>query len=149
MHEMPATAIHDRPAVPEPRGGVRGGSGTLDDPRFLQVLTTEHWSLLTARSLADNEAFTRTGMFLTFLSMSFVGLALVGPPLSFSRTLLIGAVWPLPLLVGAVVAAFVIVPCIASAFRGGTGSVRSPGCISARTAHRSGAAALIAIRRRP
>ena len=92
MQEMPATATHERPAAPAPPGGVRDGSGTLDDPRFLQVLTTEHWSLLTSRSLAYNEAFTRTGMFLTFLSMSFVGLALVGPPLSFSRDFLVIAV---------------------------------------------------------
>jgi hypothetical protein len=40
---------------------------SLDDPRALQILTTEHWSLLTARSLANNEAFTRGGMFLSFL----------------------------------------------------------------------------------
>ena len=50
---------------------------SLDDPRAIQMLATEHWSLLSARSLAYNEAFTRGGMFLTFLSMSFVGLALL------------------------------------------------------------------------
>ena len=38
-----------------------------DDPRVLQILSTEHWGLLTARSLAYNEAFTRASMFLTFL----------------------------------------------------------------------------------
>jgi hypothetical protein len=61
----------------------------LSDPRFLQILSTEHWSLLSARSLAYNEAFTRASMFLTFLSMSFVALALVGPPLAFSREFLL------------------------------------------------------------
>jgi hypothetical protein len=50
---------------------------SLDDPRVIQILSTEHWSLLSARSLAYNEAFTRGGMFLTFLSMSFVALALL------------------------------------------------------------------------
>jgi hypothetical protein len=84
-----ATAIHERPvsrtAPSEPSGTAVG----LDDPRFLQVLTTEHWSLLTSRSLAYNEAFTRTSMFLTFLSMSFVALALVGTALSFSRDFLV------------------------------------------------------------
>ena len=43
----------------------------------MQVLSTEHFSLLTHRSLAYNEAFTRVGMFLTFLSMSFVAMALL------------------------------------------------------------------------
>ena len=50
---------------------------SLDDPRALSILSTEHWSLLSARSLAYNEAFIRGGMFLTFLSMSFVALALL------------------------------------------------------------------------
>jgi hypothetical protein len=50
---------------------------SLDDPRAISILSTEHWSLLSARSLAYNEAFTRGGMFLTFLSMSFVALALL------------------------------------------------------------------------
>jgi hypothetical protein len=62
---------------------------SLDDPRALQILTTEHWSLLTARSLAYNEAFTRGGMFLSFLSMSFVALALVSQAMSFDRTFLV------------------------------------------------------------
>ena len=47
------------------------------DSLALQVLSTEHFSLLTHRSLAYNEAFTRVGMFLTFLSMSFVAMALL------------------------------------------------------------------------
>jgi hypothetical protein len=56
---------------------------SLDDPRAIQILSTEHWSLLTSRSLAYNEAFTRGGMFLTFLSMSFVALALLAQAMSF------------------------------------------------------------------
>jgi hypothetical protein len=56
---------------------------SLDDPRALQILSTEHWSLLTSRSLAYNEAFIRGGMFLTFLSMSFVALALLAQAMSF------------------------------------------------------------------
>ena len=49
----------------------------LDDPRALQILSTEHWSLLAGRSLAYNEAFTRAGMFLTALSASMVAIAFV------------------------------------------------------------------------
>lgn len=61
---------------------------SIDDPRTIQMLATEHWSLLSARSLAYNEAFARAGMFLTFLSMSFVGLALLAQGMSFGRDLL-------------------------------------------------------------
>jgi hypothetical protein len=48
------------------------GVSSLDDPRALQILTTEHWSLLATRSLAYNEAFSRAGMFLSFLSASLI-----------------------------------------------------------------------------
>lgn len=61
---------------------------SLDDPRSISLLTTEHWSLLSARSLAYNEAFVRAGMFLTFLSMSFVALALVAQATSFGESFL-------------------------------------------------------------
>ena len=58
---------------------------TLDDPRAVQILSTEHWSLLASRSLAYNEAFTRGGMFLAFLSTSFVALALLAQAMSFGE----------------------------------------------------------------
>jgi len=61
---------------------------SIEDPRVITLLTTEHWSLLSARSLAYNEAFVRAGMFLTFLSMSFVGLALLAQAMSFGRDFL-------------------------------------------------------------
>lgn len=61
---------------------------SLHDPRALQILSTEHWSLLSARSLAYNEAFTRGGMFLTFLSMSFVALALLAQAMAFDEQFL-------------------------------------------------------------
>ena len=44
----------------------------------LQILSTEHWSLLASRSLAWNEAFSRAGMYLSTLSASIVALGLVG-----------------------------------------------------------------------
>jgi hypothetical protein len=56
---------------------------SLADPRAIQILSTEHWSVLTARSLAYNEAFVRGGMFLTFISMSFVALALLAQAMAF------------------------------------------------------------------
>ena len=85
-----------QPADPDgarPRPGPAPGQGpdpvtALHDPRSIQIMSTEHWSLLTARSLAYNEAFTRGGMFLSFLSMSFVALALVAQAMSFDRQFL-------------------------------------------------------------
>ena len=56
---------------------------SLHDPRAIQIMSTEHWSLLASRSLAYNEAFIRGGMFLTFLSTSFVALALLAQGMSF------------------------------------------------------------------
>ena len=61
---------------------------SIEDPRVSTLLTTEHWSLLSARSLAYNEAFVRAGMVLTFLSMSFVALALLAQAMSFGRDFL-------------------------------------------------------------
>jgi hypothetical protein len=81
--------------LPPPVGAARGGAGggPLDDPRALTILTTEHWSLLSARSLVYNEAFARAGMFLTFLSASLVALALVGQGMGFDHDfLLLGAI---------------------------------------------------------
>ena len=56
-----------------------------DDPRVIQMLSTEHWSVLSARSLAYNETFTRAGMFLSFLSMSTVALGLLAQGTGFGR----------------------------------------------------------------
>ena len=55
----------------------------------LQVLMAEHASLVSARSLAYNEAFTRAGMFLQALGMSFLGLSLLGAALGFSQDVLV------------------------------------------------------------
>ena len=80
---MPPT----RPPIPT----VETPITELTDPRVLQILSTEHWSLLSARGLAYNEAFTRGGMFLTFLSTSFVALALFSTAMSFGDDFLIVA----------------------------------------------------------
>lgn len=59
-----------------------------DDPRSVQILSAEHASLAATRSLAYNEAFTRVGVFLTFMSMSFVALALISPATSSGSSFL-------------------------------------------------------------
>ena len=50
---------------------------TVPDAVRVQILATEHWSLLATRQLAWSEAFSRTGIFLTVLSAAVVALALV------------------------------------------------------------------------
>jgi len=51
----------------------------------LQILSTEHWSLLASRSLAWNESFSRAGMFLSTLSGAIVALALVAQASAFGE----------------------------------------------------------------
>ena len=68
----------------------------------LQVLSTEHWSLLASRGLAWNESFTRASMFLSTLSGSLVALGLIGGIDHFGDAFVIAAlvVLPVDLFVG-------------------------------------------------
>ena len=70
------------------RAGV-AGPDHLSDPRALTILTTEHWSLLSARSLVYNEAFARAGMFLTFLTGTLVALGFVSQGSGYTREFLL------------------------------------------------------------
>ena len=75
QESMPAAAeapMRDHGSASAPSAAVPPDSDPLADPRALQILSTEHWSLLATRSLAYNEAFTRAGMFLTFLSATLI-----------------------------------------------------------------------------
>jgi hypothetical protein len=77
MEERSVQAATERP-IPSAEEPPRSpGPPHLADPRALTILTTEHWSLLTARSLVYNEAFARAGMFLTFLTGTLVALGFV------------------------------------------------------------------------
>ena len=53
--------------------------------RELQILTTEHWSLLSSRSLGYTESMSRVSMFIAALSGSIVALALVAQATSFGE----------------------------------------------------------------
>lgn len=68
----------------------------------LQIMSTEHWSLLASRALAWNESFTRASMFLSTLSFAVVSLALVGQASGFGEEFRIFAlvVLPVVLLIG-------------------------------------------------
>lgn len=76
-------------------------SGTPTSLR-LQVLSTEHWSLLASRQLAWSESFARASMFLMTLSGAIVALALVAQAQDFGRgfQLFALAILPVPLFVG-------------------------------------------------
>ena len=52
-------------------------------PHAAQLLGTEHWSLLAARSLIWNEAMSRATVFLTVLSASIIALALLADVTGF------------------------------------------------------------------
>ena len=64
----------------------------------VQLLATEHWSLLATRSLSWNESFARAGMFLTLLSGAIVALALVAQATSFGDAFVLFAVMILPVV---------------------------------------------------
>ena len=79
----------------------------LDDPKVLQILSTEHWSLLASRSLTWSESFSRTGLFLSFLSASTVALGLVGGATQFSSQFVLFALVILPVTLFVGIATFV------------------------------------------
>ena len=52
-------------------------------PSAAQILSTEHWSLIAARSLIWSEALSRAAVFLTVLSASIISLALLADATGF------------------------------------------------------------------
>jgi hypothetical protein len=72
------------PKPAEPANTDRRKTG-LDDPRALDILTTEHWSLLSTRTLGYQEMFGRTTIFVAILSGTVVALALLAQATHFRR----------------------------------------------------------------
>jgi hypothetical protein len=64
----------------------------------LQMMSTEHWSLLASRQLSWNESFTRAGMFLSTLSFATVALALVAQATEFGEGFRVFALIVLPVV---------------------------------------------------
>ena len=95
------------PAMPVARPDA-AADPALASPHALTVLTTEHWSLMSARALVYNEAFARAGMCLAFLSATLVALGLVATATGFSDGFL---------SVAAVVLALNVFICFASLAR--------------------------------
>jgi hypothetical protein len=73
------------------------GANPFDDPRAMQILSTEHWSLLATRSLSWNESFSRAGLFLSVVSATAVALALVGQASQFGEQFVAFALVMLPI----------------------------------------------------
>lgn len=73
----------------------------------LQILSTEHWSLLATRSLAWNETFSRAGMFLSTLSGAMVAIALVAQASRSNSGFVLFALAILPIVLFLGVATFV------------------------------------------
>jgi len=72
--------------TPAPQEGLQVQAADGVSPQMrLQILSTEHWSLLASRSLAWNESFSRGGMFLATLSGAIVALALVAQATEFGE----------------------------------------------------------------
>jgi len=90
----------------EPGPGLRTSesalTGEASPAMRLQILSTEHWSLLASRSLAWNESFSRAGMFLSTLSGAIVALALVAEASAFGEgfTLFALVILPMVLFIG-------------------------------------------------
>lgn len=58
----------------EPTSTHRRATG-LDDPRAVAILTAEHWSLLSARTLGYQEMFARATVFIGVLSGIIVDMS--------------------------------------------------------------------------
>ena len=72
-------------------------TGVTDAVR-VQLLATEHWSLLATRSATWNEMFARAGMYLTVLSAATVALALVAQATEFGSDFRLFALLVLPVV---------------------------------------------------
>jgi hypothetical protein len=91
------------PEGPPPAATVPAGHdpAALDAARRalrVQMLATEHWSLLATRSLSWNEAFARASMFLSLLTGAVVALALVAQATAFGEGFELFALLTLPVV---------------------------------------------------
>jgi hypothetical protein len=82
------TRAAEHPSVPASRFG----------PDALQILTTEHWSLLATRSLVYTEAMSRTSIFIAAISGAVVALALVAQATDFGTGFVAFALVLLPVV---------------------------------------------------
>jgi hypothetical protein len=96
-YERPGMGPEAVPAGASGRAAEADAAGIPASMR-LQILSTEHWSLLASRSLAWNESFSRAGMFLTTLSGALVALALIAQATDFGDGFALSALVILPVV---------------------------------------------------
>lgn len=76
------TSVVERPLAAAPSRGSQVGDDVSVATR-LQILSTEHWSLLASRSMTWNEIFSRAGMLLSTVTGAIIALALVADASNF------------------------------------------------------------------
>lgn len=86
------------PPEPAPTPGAQAGQEPAPVQIRLQILATEHWSLLASRSLAWNETFSRAGMYLSTLSGAMVALGLIVGTDGFGDAFFVFALVVLPVV---------------------------------------------------
>jgi len=95
---MPRMSIERMPEGPPAGAHVPADPTAAERALRIQILATEHWSLLATRSLSWNESFARAGMFLTLLSGATVALALVAQATSFGQGFVLFGLLILPVV---------------------------------------------------
>jgi hypothetical protein len=75
-----------------------GAPSALGGPNAVQILSTEHWSLLASRSMGYTEAMSRSAIFVAALSGAVVSLALVGQATDFGSGFIAFALVLLPVV---------------------------------------------------
>ena len=76
------TSVAEQPLAVAPSGGLQM-RGDASVAMRLQILSTEHWSLLASRSITWNEMFSRAGMLLSTVTGAIIALALVADASNF------------------------------------------------------------------
>jgi len=85
-------------ADPTTKTTLPTGGAPASDAVRLQILATEHWSLLATRGMTWNEMFARAGMYLTVLSAAVVALALMAQATEFGEDFRLFALLVLPVV---------------------------------------------------
>lgn len=88
--------------VEQSRGGElpvgNSGPATAAGVR-MQILATEHWSLLATRQLGYTDSFSRVGMFFSVLSGAVIALALIAQAGRFNQTFFVAAILLLSIVI--------------------------------------------------
>ncbi|MDQ6691592.1 MAG: hypothetical protein M3Z13_02380, partial [Candidatus Dormibacteraeota bacterium] len=92
--EIEGRAAEDRVG----RLGATSRSGD-DGATRMQILSTEHWSLLATRSLGYSESLSRVSMFLSVLSGAIISLALIAQSGRLGQTFVVAAILLLSVVV--------------------------------------------------